>query len=230
MTTAQVLKYLRSQATEVDNTALTDVAQVALETAYNDVWGSYRWTHRRAQSTLTLTASGATTDLPKDFERGIWMSLQESGKQRAIVMKPEEWFELHHPFPAAESEGTPTVCKVVYAPGSDASDWKAYWWRIPNEAFSVVLAYDRRGNVGGFDQLPSYMTSAVIAGALALVKGNLNERMAFDSLYEKSLARAQSADKAVSGVYPLFGDNLGYDDFDSGLTSAGDTNDPLDLG
>lgn len=227
MTTEALIKYLRSQGTGIDQAQLEDTAQIAFETAYGEVWGSYRWTVRRSQVTLTLTVSGTTTDLPKDFERAIWMSLQKTGRKHEIVIKPEEWFDLHHPYPDDDSDGVPFVCKIVHSPATPTDKWKAYWWRVPNEAYSVVLSYDRSANTGEFPNLPSHMVKPVVAGALSLMKANVNDRQGFDNLFERALARAQRADKTVSGILPLFGSDQGWDDFDTGSVRVGGTNDPL---
>jgi len=73
------------------------------------------------------------------------------------------------------------------------------------------------------------MKKPIIASALALVKPGGADRQSFDVLAERALARAQMADKTVSGVYPLFGPEPGFDDFDTGSVSVGDTDDPLDF-
>lgn len=229
MTRADAIKYLIAQSTGVADASLNDVAHSALEMAYSEVWGSYRWTVRHTQTTLTTTASGATTNLPADFERAIWMGLQYTGNKHRIAIKEEEWFDLHYPYPADDAEGKPIVCKLVFSPGAAASDWKVYWWRVPDAAYTIALAYDRAANIGEFEKLPSHMLKAVMAGALAMVKGNIAERQNFDVLYERALARAQMADKPVSGVFPLFGPVPGYDDFDTTTSSVGDTDDPLDF-
>lgn len=228
MTRADAIKYLMAQATPIQSGQMNDVVQVAFDAAYNSVWGSYRWTVRHTQTSLTTTADGTTTDLPKDFERAIWMSFRASGDKYRIAIKPEEWFDLHHPYPDDDSHGKPSVCKIIYSPAASDKDWKVYWWRVPDAAYTIDLAYDRTANSGEFDKLPSHMQKPILTAALALVKSG-PDRQSFDMLAERDLMSAKMADRTTSGVFPLFGPVPDFDSFEDGAVNVGDTNDPLDF-
>lgn len=231
MTIEDAKRYLMSQVSDggVVNTAFDEQARLSLELGFLEVWGAYPWRVRRAATTITTTASQATDSLPDDFEMAIWIGAQESGKQGYIAIQEEELFDLGHAMPSSDATGLPIACKIVYSEASPATSWKAHWWRVPDAAYTIPVAYHRKGDVQFFPKLPSHMVPAVMASALSFFKGNVAERQAYDIMAAQKILRAQVADKTVSGVFPIFGDDPGWNDFDNSSGGSG-TNNPLGWG
>ena len=232
MTIEEAKTYLMSQSGSggIIDPTLRDRATFALELGYSEVWGSYAWKVRRKSTTLTTTAAQASDNLPSDFEMAIWMGVQESGRQRYIAIREEELFDLGHPMPANDANGLPIDCKIVYNLATPATSWKVHWWRVPDAAYTIPLSYHRSADVEFLPKLPSHMLPAVLASALAFFKGNVAERQAYNQMAEIHLMKAQVAEKTVSGVFPIFGDNQGWDDFENHSGISGSTFNPLDWG
>lgn len=191
----------------------------AIETAYAQVWGANRWILRRGVATLTTTTATATktySNLPSDYERTRWMSLQLSSQSRYIQIMTEEKFDFEHPYPldAAERTGSPYACKVVYNQGVAGSTWRAYWWPVPDDVYSIVISYDRKADTEQLPLWPSHMTRAIVEQALALLSVG-NGRLAQTQVAVKALSEAIHADSEISGTFPVYGINAGWDDWDA---------------
>ena len=233
MDIAEAKKYLISQAGDgaVGNPLVQERASISLELGFMEVWGSYPWKVRRKATTLTTTASQASDNLPEDFEMVIWVGAQKSGQKRYIAIREEEWFDLAYPMPTDDSNQLPQDCKIVYNEASPAKSWKIHWWRIPDQAYTIPVAYHRKGDVQFFPKLPTHMIGAVLASALAFFKGNVAERQAYDQMAFQKILQAQVVDKTTSGVFPVFGDDPGWNDFDHGSQGRRDSSyNPLNWG
>lgn len=203
------------------NPAFEKMADACIAGAYNHVWGAHRWTVRRAQATLVTTASTATTNCPEAFERARWISCQYTNRQSHVLIRSEEAFDMDHPYPADDGVGRPFQCKIVYNQAGAADSWKIYWWRVPDQAYTMILAYDRKADLQFFEKLPSHMVKAVQAQALSLMMSGDAQGGNLEVLAGRALKEAIYADTEVSGVLPIFGRDQGWNDFDTEGTSGG---------
>lgn len=191
--------------------------QFAMETAYAYVWGASRWVLRRGLATLTTTTATATkafSEFPADYERTRWMSLQLASQPRYIQIMTEEKFDFEHPYPldTASGTGSPYACKVVYNQGVAAAGYRAYWWPIPDAAYTVMLSYDRKADINQLSLWPSHMVKAIAEQALALLFVG-DARLAQTQVASKALMDAISSDGEISGTFPVYGIDAGWNDW-----------------
>ena len=122
---------------------------------------------------------------------------------------------MSHPFPSDDGTGIPVECKIVYNQAGAADSWKIYWWCVPDAAYTMILAYDRKADLNFFPNLPSHMVKAVQTQALSLMMSGDVQGGNLEVLAGRALKEAIDADTEVSGFFPIFGKESEWNDWDT---------------
>lgn len=215
MTLGQLKTYLKSiGAAGITQQNLDSTADVAIEAGYASVWGAYSWKIKRRQFDSTTTAGQTYTSLPSDFETVKVILVKSTGRPLAVDIMEEEMFDKNFPKTNFWSTEQPFAAKVGYnASGGNGDKWRIWWFRIPDQAYTISVVYEAKADSAEFPNLPSYMQDAVISKCAALMQTGAEQRLAYNQIAEQAVQRAIFSDRTSSEKAVQWGGDPGWDDF-----------------
>lgn len=220
MTLAQLKEYLKGGASGFLETSLDKAADLAIEAGYNAVWGAYEWKVRRKYSeALTTTANQAYTSLFADMESVLLIRVMDGARAVTVDLKDENAFDYDFASPVLVQADIPIAAKVVHHGGAGTDKYRAYWFPIPDKAYTLKIPYMTKADTAQFPNLPSYMQEAVVSKCLVFMQRTADEKLQHETAAEAAIQRAILKDQVMGGYAPRIGVDPGWDDWS--VTSGG---------